>query len=374
MANESFHTVFVAKTATLLADGATVEAITEGQVGVLDAKTYLGETTPTYANQKAIKLVWGTPNLGTTPLLSGTPNENEYTQLIKGKKIKSFVGIASKTGQNQIIAVGYTGAGGNTDTLVAKIGEVKHLFVTLTGGPIDKKFSLQGVTRHYEAVVGCKDECSSADACDKVDPRLLAAEFAKLINADANINRFVTATVLTNDAVTAWTQGAAIYAGVKLELSYTRYVANECTYDHWNYDADAVFITASEFDQNYHNYECSTTPFKVTQLQAFKQPIGFGPQVRKVEKLSKGYALRNRSFDPVVREIEGYTFVADATKYYDEYILEFDFEYKTGGWSEKYVDTHKVHVFFEEGTGGNFETAINGYIATIGLELDPVTL
>ena len=359
MSQQSFKEEFVTNSNTLLADGATVETLAEGQIGILDDKTHLAEATPTYATQKAIKLVWGTPNV-TQLTNQGVPNENIYSKLIKGKKIRSFKGIAADpTGTQQIVVLGNSG-GASTDDLTAAKGEVKHVYLKLTGGQIDKKFSLQGVTKKYFAVEGLVGEAGSADASALAD-QLVAA-----INADADVNRFVTASKITNTGK----------YGVQVAANQIERETDDATYQFFPaYEKEAVHIQISEFDPNYNNdIDAAVSQWAVTETQAYSPTVGSGKAVRKLEEEALRYHLKHRSHDAVVRAIEGYKFQADPTKFYDEYILEFDFSYKTGGWSEEYTDTYKLHVFFEDGEGAAFETAINGYIATIGLELDAVTL
>jgi len=81
MLNQSFRQVFVTNSPALLAGGATVENIGVGQVGFVDAKTYKGVTSPTYAKNKALQIVQGTPDLSYLPLMAGVPNENVYSHL-----------------------------------------------------------------------------------------------------------------------------------------------------------------------------------------------------------------------------------------------------------------------------------------------------
>lgn len=630
MLNQSFRQVFVTNSPALLAQGSTVENIGIGQIGILDAKTYKGVTSPTYANDKALYFVQGTPDLSDLPILSGVPNENEYSKLVKGKLIKNFRAKAAQRGQNQVITVGWSGDFADTDTLNARPGDQKFFYLKLTGPAIDKKYSNQGVTRQYFVEGGCIDDCT--DTCATIaDPRKLAESLARQINTDPSINRFVKASVLTdcnpdltapvtvpcyrfevalcdtrddvatglvqaqypNDHVTrlrtsgsqsvytvtkdtntlpaavsnagfiiipdcpvcptgyglipsgyvytvtrqdagdagalaaaktaygitsstekgsravyeygqstyvfvsdtndltaqgsdglsfvgesrdacvlttptttpwtlaetlqkypkayrltiaddlcgenrlaeiqaaypddvvtivdatgdcvhtyeitvysqcvpdgcsmdtlnyttpqpfessTWTpvadaalpDGTVCKVGVRIDVAFVNRITGECTYNHFPYEGDTIHVQASQFDPNYNNSpESCVSDWKVKEIQAFKYPAGFGANVRKQEQTSKSYALRERSFDPVIREIEGYSFQAVPTAYYDEYIIEYEFEYKVGGWSEKYVDSYSHSFFFPEGQGKAFENAINGYITSIGVLLDPVTL
>ena len=85
----SYRQCFVSNTGTLLADGQTVDALAVGQIGILDGKTHKAVSVPTYAKNKAIKAVWGTPDLNVGEF-GGVPNENEYR--VKCDHCGNFVG------------------------------------------------------------------------------------------------------------------------------------------------------------------------------------------------------------------------------------------------------------------------------------------
>jgi hypothetical protein len=628
MSQQSLKRVFVSNTSTLLASGSTVDSLAVGQVGILDAKTYLASTAPTYAKNKALRLVWGTPDLGAQHLFSGVPNENEYTDLIKGKLITEFKGIKAKRGQQQIVTIGWSGDAADTNTISGKLGEVKRLYVKLMGAPIDKKFSLQGIIKQYASQVGYVDPCGTDTACTVADPRLIATDLVNQINADKDVNDFIKATLLassypagtldtdykfkltvcdtqddkalgdvqaqypadvvkrigingslsiyevvhdtnsapaafsnlaislipdcstcpsgytlvantfgykvvrvdagsagalttlkTDYAITAnetasrvqyengistyilgsnvaisaavgtddlaflgnpasacilttpttiawesngtvvkklkkfritvgdtvcgvnrltdlqaayptltvalvpessgtcvhtfetsvysapyvdgcgeesivwakpqafegvdWTpvdtvlgSSVGVLAGIRLEVINKTRVTSDVVFDYFPFEHEVVQIQASEFDPVYNNQPERIAPdaWAVKQIQGYQFPVGHGASVRVKEKDSKSYDLRERSFDPVVRNYEGYEFVARPDKYYDEYILTFAFEYNVGGWGEKYRNSHKLHVFFQEGQGGNFENAINSYLASANINVDPVKL
>ena len=634
--NSSFKQVFVTNNPALLAQGATVDKLAVGQLGILDAKSGAGVTSPTYATTKALEFVLGTPDLGDQPLLAGVPNSHIFSKLVKGKTISGFRGKKAKRGKNQVIAVGFSGDVTDTDSLAVKKGETKRLFVTLTGKPIDKLYSKQGITRSY--AFESKIDAACQDTCTTENPITVAESLVKQINGDKFVNKFIKASVVkscnpalptdttqtvykfrlkvcdTNDhealglvqsqyptlkvtkvgregalsvyevektvnsapaafsnagivlipdcdtcpsgytkenagfvyavavadsnadisatlvskidaasvpadayavkvsngnyvvvtqveltpaaieaaieasagpavsAVTfkyqtsrslcvlntattvAWAaagtltqfgkkyritlgdtecganrlaelqaffsdltvaivdaggscvhtyettvfsnavetgcavedvkfvrpqafdgvewvevpaaaipNGTTCKAGIKIEVAFVDRVTNETTFDHFYYEADTVHVTASTFEPNYNEHP--TKPeWAVKQIQSVQYPIGNGQAVRKLEKESLSYELRERSFDPVVRENEGYEFNAKADKFYDEYQLDFSFDYAVGGWSKRYSDTYALRFFFPEGLGKSFETAINAYLASVGADVDPVIL
>ena len=117
MSYQSFQQVFVTNSPALLAEGKTVDSLAPGQIGFLDAKTYKAVTAPTYAKNKAIYGVWGTPDVDAGEF-GGVPNENEYTKLIKGKLIKRVRAKKAQRGVTPVYTIGWSGDVSDTDTLL----------------------------------------------------------------------------------------------------------------------------------------------------------------------------------------------------------------------------------------------------------------
>lgn len=629
MANQSFRQVFVTNSPALLADGSTVDNLAVGQVGILDAKTYLAVGVPTYAKNKAVQFVWGTPDTSGLPMMAaGNGNQNEYSKLIKGKSITNFRAKKAKRGQNQAIVVGFSGDVSDTNTLFAYPGEIRKFYLKLTGGPIDKLFSKQGVTREYVYEAKIASDCT--DTCATVDSRDIANSIANQINSDLQINKLVKATtiisctpalaapstvneynfqlrvcdtrddaalgivqaqyptlvitrvgtegatsvyqaqksanslpsafsnagvvlapdcdicpsgytkypsgfvytvvrqdsgtagnlttlisdyavastgesgvriayeygqstyvivsttavsspavtgdvvmfkglaretcVITSPSTIAWTYfstqvqypqtytltiadsicgtnrladiqaalpaltvtivnasgscvhtyqttvysqsvdvacstdllqfikpqsfegvdwvatpvaalaaGTVCLAGIRLDVAFVNRVTTECTFDYFPYEMETVHLQASSFNPDY-NGTTTSSDWVVKQIQAAQFPAGFGAHVRLLEKESLSYNLKERSFDPVVRDAESYRFQALANTYYDEYVLEFNFAYKVGGWGQSETDAYSLHLYFPEGQGKNFEASINSYLASANINVDPVVL
>lgn len=193
---QSYMQVFVTNSPALLAQGQTVDNLAVGQIGFLDAKTYKAVTAPTYAKNKALYAVWGTPDV-TLGDFGGMPNENEYSKIIKGKLIKRFRSKKAQRGITPIYTVGWSGDEADTDTLFAKVGESKTLFVKLTGIGINKMYSEQGLVKQFQTTVGCiEDPNCSTDNCGTVDSTKLAKELADQINADKDFRKYIRAKAL----------------------------------------------------------------------------------------------------------------------------------------------------------------------------------
>jgi hypothetical protein len=197
MLYQSFSQVFVTNTATLLASGSTVDYLGVGQIGILDAKTYKAVSAPTYATNKALFAVWGTPDLFVGEF-SGVPNENEYSKIIKGKLIKRFRAKRAKRGVSPIWTVGFSGGENDTDTLSVRAGESKDLFIKLTGTVIDRLYSTQGLTKQFRTTPSTLDDCD--DACATVGAGAIARELVESINSDKDLRKFIRAGVIRSVA------------------------------------------------------------------------------------------------------------------------------------------------------------------------------
>lgn len=192
---QSFPQVFVTNSPALLAEGQTVENLAIGQIGFLDAKTYKAVTSPTYAKNKALFAVWGTPNIDLGEF-GGVPNENEYSKIIKGKLVKGVRAKKAQRGQTPVYTVGWSGDMADTDTLFAKKGENKVLFIKLTGTVIDRLYSQQGIVKQFIASPACIDSCD--DSCGDADCKDLVHQLVDQINNDKDFKKFIRAKALLN--------------------------------------------------------------------------------------------------------------------------------------------------------------------------------
>lgn len=177
----------------LLAEGQTVDNLAVGQVGFLDGKTYKAVTAPTYAKNKALFAVWGTPdiNLGE---FGSAPNENEYTKLIKGKLIKRFRAKSAQRPQTPLYTLGWSGDVSDTNTLFAKNGESKNIFIQLTGAVIDRLQDRTGLIRQFKTIPTCVDDC--VDTCGNINPVQMTLDLVKQINSDKFMKQYIRAKAL----------------------------------------------------------------------------------------------------------------------------------------------------------------------------------
>lgn len=187
---QSFSQVFVTNSPALLAEGKTVDSLAVGQIGLLDGKTYKAVTAPTYAKNKALYAVWGTPDLFAGDF-SGVPNENEYSKLIKGKLIKKVRAKKAQRGQTPVYTIGWSGDVSDTDTLFADQGQSKSLFIKLSGTIIDRLYSKQGIIKEFVTDTPCTTDCT--EACTPADCKAIALDLVEQINNDKDFKKFIRA-------------------------------------------------------------------------------------------------------------------------------------------------------------------------------------
>lgn len=195
---QSYRQIFVSNNSGLLASGSTVDNLAVGQFGILDAKTYLGVTAPTYAKNKALYAVWGTPD-NYVGNFSGVPNENEYSKIIKGKLIKKFRVKHAVKGQSPVYTVGWSGGVNDTDTLSIKPGESKDLFIKLTGAAIDRLYSCQGITKQFKTTPVRINDCD--DPCTNPSAVAAGQELVDQINSDKDFRKFIKAGLMLSPAI-----------------------------------------------------------------------------------------------------------------------------------------------------------------------------
>jgi hypothetical protein len=163
--------------------------------------------------------------------------------------------------------------------------------------------------------------------------------------------------------------------GVQIETAYVDLITNECAYMFWRYDAEPVFVEVSQHDQDYNDKPTICAgDWAVTEIQHVTIPSGVGSKVRDEEIYFKGYERKYWDINPIVRQYQDSIVQADPLKYYDQYTLEFEFSYHEFYFSDKMTDSYRVELYFPEGTGKQFQEAINAWVTGIGIDLEPVEI
>lgn len=183
--NGSFTRVLVSNIGTILASGST-ENLAVGQIGIFDAETYQATTAPVYNKNKSIIIAQGMPGPPVMVKMGGLPGvRSEKTDAIKGNLIHRFRSFRGKRGQTDLVAIGYDGVD-STKTIWARKDEIKYLYIKLTGQPINKIASPNGLILRYSVHTGfdicCGPDC---DDCATADVEKLVDWLVDQINKDS---------------------------------------------------------------------------------------------------------------------------------------------------------------------------------------------
>jgi hypothetical protein len=169
--------------------------------------------------------------------------------------------------------------------------------------------------------------------------------------------------------------GTNCVCGVKFESAYVARQSQECFFDAVPYESDPLFIEISERNPDINDYTqlCGHT-WPVTLVQEVKYPSGNGRFVAEFERLSRSYFNDPWAADPAERDMKIWHFMTDLDQYYDEYVLNYDYETPDGSFARHKDEKFEYHFYFPETTGKQFEVAINSYLQSSPIQLPPVVL
>jgi hypothetical protein len=171
------------------------------------------------------------------------------------------------------------------------------------------------------------------------------------------------------------TAGTSCKVGVIIKAAVFNPYTTECTFGNFTDDFDGIYMRVSEYDNDYNSEpELCKVTWPITKLQSFAMPSNLGAQVRQLEESTYLDVLRGYSYDAGVRLAEGFKFMAEGDQVYDTYTLEYRVSYPVGGFSQFYTDTYHEHFYFVQGTGKEFENAMNAWIGVVNPSLAPVVL
>lgn len=366
--NQNFRKIFVTTNTTLLPSASTTGNLAVGQLGFFDSSTNLAiGATPTYTTNKGFYVAQGTPDQSYLPKGAGIRNETDKSKVIMGKNILGYWGKRAAAGQSDIVAIGYTGSGSTANTVSGKCDEIKHLYIKLTGKPIENLFP-GGTIRHYEAQGPCCTSCG--DACASVAPLTFVQSWLAQIAADTflggiPITNFITATQNYDVA-----SGAA---GITFQSAWVDRTTSACYFNIFPYNADPVYIQISEYNPDWHGSPCETY-FPITNIQSALYPFGDGQYIIRLEQLAKTWDYRDYPDDMAVRLAEGTVLNTDPTLTYDMWTLIFNTQdWNDLGWSDTYKDRYQMDLFMTTGNTA-IQTLLNAYVVTIPFALPTVTV
>jgi hypothetical protein len=271
---------------TPVAGGTKTEALTAGQIGIFDAKTYAAATAANIGS-KPFMLVQG--SLYASDKIGpyhGGYKESIKSKVINPKYISKYFKVAAKTAQNQIVEVSISNVMEDT---------TQRLRLDLKGSPA-LRFLSHNVYRTLAAFSGC---AVNPDTPALVDPTTIAIKWAKELNEHPYIGEFISVAVKnTADATVAasaydtFTPAGSITssstAKLVLTVAYADTKFGNATFtvtDH--YELEPLFIYASGVDES--GEPCTTQNITVAETQAARQASGAGETVLRDLILSMRY-------------------------------------------------------------------------------------
>jgi hypothetical protein len=179
----SLTTLYVLPNGSLVADGFKRENLQPTQFGVFNSR-YKAVTTASEA-AKSPYIQFDQGRIEKVPGLT-----DKYSDKIsRGSLIEWYKTTGSPTVKNQITFAGFDGLD-NTKTIKAGCDEEYSLTVRARSLYIDQAFAY-GLTRTVTVKTPCCEDCG--DNCEVIDPRWLANEFARKINEEPMLSKFVVA-------------------------------------------------------------------------------------------------------------------------------------------------------------------------------------
>lgn len=352
--NQDFKKVFVTTNNTLLFSGTTT-ALAQCQLGIFDASTYLATTTPSWSTSKALLIAQGTPDLSYMPKGAGIKNETDKAKVIIGKKILSWRRKDYSAGAQNIVTIGYDGT--DTDkTISGKCDEIKHLYLKLTGKPIETLIP-GGLIVHVEAQGPCCETCG--DSCADVSGEIFTDEFITRLGQYTMLGGIPLSKFVLIEKIESGTS-----FGIKFTGAFVEHTSDLCYFDRFPYNADPIHIQVSEYNPDWHGTRCEST-YPVTVIQEVAYPFGDGQYVMRYEAKAIGWDDRDyNKFDIFLRQAEAQYLCTDPTVNYDKYTLEYEISYHVLGWSDVYTDRYELEVFVQTGQSA-FRTAMNSYISSV---------
>ena len=172
--------------------------------------------------------------------------------------------------------------------------------------------------------------------------------------------------------------GTGCVCGLKFESAYVQRDRAECYFDEVSYEVEPLFITVSTKNPSDLDPSslCQDLP-AVTVIQNVKYQSGLGASiVGDRVKASNFYFNRPWKNDPAERDAMHYELGVDLKGYYDEYILT----YRTSlpgasgfsGFGSSQFQEFELHVYYPEGMGSDFVTAINSFVTFPGSVVKPI--
>lgn len=188
--NHAFRKTLVAKNSGGTIDMATTgstTALTAGQIGMFDGKTYSIITAAPVSGNQTFIIAQG--SLHTNDKIGpfhGGYKESIKSKVINPKYVNRFFTVAAKAPKNQILQLGWAGAAGTGPEFFCN--ETYRLRLDLKGSPA-QRYLTRNMYHEFDYFTGC---CATEE-CEVVDPALVFKGWADQINEDPQFSNFVQA-------------------------------------------------------------------------------------------------------------------------------------------------------------------------------------
>jgi hypothetical protein len=284
----AFKKVFIGKAAAgaidLRTSGSTT-ALTAGQIGLFDAKTYDAiSAAPGSGNQTFILAQGSLHTVDKIGPFHGGYKESVKSKVINPKYVSRFFKVTAQAPQNQIIEVAIKNVFEDT---------TQRLRLDLKGSPALRLLS-HNAYKTLAAYTGCAADAASPAL---VDPTTVAIKWAKEIQESPYIAPFVSVAVIDTDENTITNLDTFEAAGginanstayLRITAAYADTKFGNATFsatDH--YELEPVFIYASGVDES--GEPCNVQNITSTEVQAPRQATGVGETVLRDLILSNRY-------------------------------------------------------------------------------------
>jgi len=173
--------------------------------------------------------------------------------------------------------------------------------------------------------------------------------------------------------------GTGCVCGIKAESIYEMRKAKECFLKQVAYEFEPLFISFSTRNPDPNDYSVlCETDVPVTKVQNVVYPIGYGRVVADAVIASNYNFNQPWRKNPAERDAFEYELGIDLNGYYDTYILSYEVEPSESsaisGFGTSRVEAFEHAFYFPAGTGSDFETAINGFLAANNSDVDLVSI
>lgn len=371
----SFHKVF--KVASVVnADGTNIEALTAGQLGLIDPATHKTLNNVAPFPKQAYIAVGSYRTSDKIGPFAGGYKESSKSKGINPNYINRFYKVAPLAAQHQIVKVGYDGTNAGSKP-VFLCGQTYNLRLDLKGGPLLRALN-RNAYKTLSAFTGC---CADPQNPTQIDPAVVMIDWALQIFRDPVLNQFIKATVISTDGTTPTSMSteaallayaaqdpATWTASLVLEDIYSPTVFSNCSFERTDhFELDFVEITAAQLvDEN--GQPCNGfKQLKFTETQAIKVPTNTGEHWLRQLILSDSYQQNFRRDDPRMRDVEGYApeGIINRNARYQAYYLLHTVPRSNNPSSTFDNDQYTLAFVFDEGFDtSSFETLINAFIAT----------